>query len=63
MMKQSTKDKAEGTFHELKGAIKGEAGQLTNNPGLRAEGFVERVAGKIQKKLGQIEKGADKSEE
>ena len=63
MMKQSTKDKAEGTFHELKGAIKGKAGQLTNNPGLRARGFVEKVAGKIQKKVGQIEKGADKSEE
>jgi len=30
-VKPSTKDKAEGKFHEMKGKIKEKAGQLTNN--------------------------------
>jgi uncharacterized protein YjbJ (UPF0337 family) len=56
MMKQSTKDEAQGAFHDLKGAIKGKVGKLTNDPGLEAEGLVEKVGGKIQKKIGQAEK-------
>jgi uncharacterized protein YjbJ (UPF0337 family) len=60
MMKQSTKDKAQGAFRELKGAIKRKAGKLTNNPRLEAEGIVEKIAGKIQKKIGQAEKAAEK---
>jgi uncharacterized protein YjbJ (UPF0337 family) len=60
MMKQSTKDKARGKFHELKGTIKGQAGKLTNDPGLEAEGMVEKFAGKIQKKIGQAGKAVEK---
>jgi uncharacterized protein YjbJ (UPF0337 family) len=60
MMKQSTKDEAQGAFHELKGAIKGKAGKLTNDADLEAEGLVEKVAGKIQKKIGQVEKVVEK---
>ncbi len=56
MMKQSTKDKAEGKFHEIKGKIKAKAGQLTHKPGLEAEGKTERAAGKVQGKLGKVEK-------
>jgi uncharacterized protein YjbJ (UPF0337 family) len=55
MIKQSTKDKAQGSVHELKGAIKREVGSLTNDPDLEAEGVVEKVLGKIQKKIGQAE--------
>jgi uncharacterized protein YjbJ (UPF0337 family) len=60
MMKQSTKDKAQGKFHEVKGAIKRKAGKLTNDPGLEAEGIVEKIGGKIQKKIGQAEKAVEK---
>jgi len=60
MMKQSTKDEAQGAFHELKGTVKGKAGKLTNDPGLEAEGLVEKVGGKIQKKIGQAEKVVEK---
>jgi uncharacterized protein YjbJ (UPF0337 family) len=60
MMKRSTKDKAKGIFHEWKGTIKGKAGKLTNNPGLEAKGIVEKIAGKIQRKLGQVEKTVEK---
>ena len=33
-MKQSTKDKARGTFHEVKGKAKEKVGRATNNPDL-----------------------------
>jgi uncharacterized protein YjbJ (UPF0337 family) len=55
-MKQSTKDKAKGNFHEVKGKVREKAGQLTNNPNLEAEGQDEKVGGKVQKKIGQVEK-------
>ena len=60
MMKQSAKDKAQGSFHELKGTIKRKAGKLTNDPGLEAEGVVEKIAGKIQTTMGRAEKVVEK---
>jgi uncharacterized protein YjbJ (UPF0337 family) len=59
-MKPSTKDEAEGTFHEVKGKIKEKVGQLTNDPGLEGEGIGEKIVGKIQKKIGQVEKVVEK---
>jgi uncharacterized protein YjbJ (UPF0337 family) len=55
-MKQSTKDQIAGELHKVKGNVKEKAGQVTNNPGLAAEGKVENLAGKTQKKVGQVEK-------
>ena len=54
-MKQSTKDKAKGKFHEVKGKVKEKVGRATNNPDLEAEGQVEKIGGKFQKKIGQVE--------
>ena len=59
-MKDSTKDQAEGIFHDLKGAVKRKTGELTNNPGLEVEGAMEQIGGQIQKKLGQVEKVIEK---
>ena len=59
-MKDSTKDKVEGTFHDLKGSVKEKAGKVVNNPDLQDEGTAEKVAGKIQKKVGDIEKVVEK---
>ena len=59
-MKPSTKDKAEGKFHEVKGMVKEKAGQLMNNPSLQAEGIVEKAAGKVQGILGQVQKSLEK---
>ena len=53
-MKPSTKDQIKGKFHEVKGKAKEKAGQVTNNPDLESEGRSENLAGKVQKKLGQI---------
>jgi len=55
-MKSSTKDRAEGTFHELKGKAKEIAGKVTDNPKLEGEGTGEKIAGKVQEKIGQVKK-------
>jgi uncharacterized protein YjbJ (UPF0337 family) len=59
-MKGSTKDKVQGAAHEAKGAVKEKVGRATNNPRLEAEGNDEKVAGKAQKKVGDIEKVFEK---
>src|SRR5713226_5520313 len=55
-MKDSTKDETKGAFHEAKGKIKEKAGRATNNHDLVAEGENENLAGKVQKKVGQVKK-------
>jgi uncharacterized protein YjbJ (UPF0337 family) len=55
-VKQSTKDEIKGNLHEAKGTVKQKAGQLINNSNLTAEGQKEKLAGKIQEKVGQVEK-------
>jgi uncharacterized protein YjbJ (UPF0337 family) len=60
-MKDSTKDKAEGTAHEVKGAVKEKIGHVTNDPDLETEGTVEKAGGKFQKKVGEAEKVIEKA--
>ena len=55
-MKSSIRDKEEGVFHEVKGKAKEIAGEISDNPELEAEGTGEKVAGKVQKKIGQVKK-------
>ena len=55
-MKSSTKDQAEGTFHQMKGKLKEVAGELSDNPKLEAEGIGEKIAGEVQEKVGQVKK-------
>ena len=55
-MKSSTKDQVGGTLHELKGKVKEVAGKLSDNPKLEAEGTGEKIAGKVQGKIGQVKK-------
>jgi uncharacterized protein YjbJ (UPF0337 family) len=59
-MKSSTKDQVEGKFHEVKGTIKETAGKLSDNPKLEGEGTGERIAGKVQEKIGQLKKVLNK---
>jgi uncharacterized protein YjbJ (UPF0337 family) len=59
-MKQSTKDKAKGKFHEVKGKVKETVGRATNDPDLEAEGLGEKLGGKVLKKIGQVEKVLEK---
>ena len=59
-MKPSTRDEAIGKIHEVKGKVKEKIGRLTNNPELEGEGIGEKLAGKVRKKIGQIEKVMEK---
>ena len=59
-MKNSTKDQAAGTLHEVKGKVKEKVGRITNNPNLVEDGQDENVAGKVQKKIGQVQKVIEK---
>lgn len=59
-MKPSTENEIAGRVHEVKGTIKEKVGELTNDPDLEGEGIVEKVTGKIQTKLGQVEKAVEK---
>jgi len=59
-MKPSTTDQIKGTLHVMKGAVKQKAGEVTNNPNLEADGLTEKLAGEVQKKVGQIEKVFEK---
>jgi uncharacterized protein YjbJ (UPF0337 family) len=55
-MKDSTKDKTEGRFHEVKGKVKEKVGRVTNNSDLEGEGEDEKIGGKVEKRIGQVEK-------
>jgi uncharacterized protein YjbJ (UPF0337 family) len=55
-MKPSTRDEIAGKVHEVKGTIKEKVGELTNDSDLEGEGIGEKIAGKVQKKIGQVEK-------
>jgi uncharacterized protein YjbJ (UPF0337 family) len=59
-MKPSTENEIAGKVHEVKGKIKEKVGQLTNDPDLEAEGFGEKIGGKVQVKIGQVEKAVEK---
>lgn len=54
-MKRSTANQVKGTLHELKGAAKKKAGELTDNPKLKVEGQIEQLGGTLQRKAGQLE--------
>jgi len=55
-MKSGNRDKTEGAFHKVKGKVREVAGKLSDNPKLEAEGTGEKLAGKVQEKIGQVKK-------
>jgi uncharacterized protein YjbJ (UPF0337 family) len=55
-MSDSANDKVKGAIHQAKGKVKEVAGTLTDNPKLHDKGVVENIAGKVQEKVGKIEK-------
>jgi uncharacterized protein YjbJ (UPF0337 family) len=59
-MQDSTKDKVQGAAHEFRGAVKEKLGHATNNPKLENDGTAEKLGGKIQKKVGDVEKVFEK---
>jgi uncharacterized protein YjbJ (UPF0337 family) len=59
-MNPSTKDQIAGTVDEVKGKVKEKAGHLVGNTHLEDEGRAQNLGGKVQKKVGQIEKVLEK---
>jgi uncharacterized protein YjbJ (UPF0337 family) len=55
-MKSSTKDQVEGKLREIKGRVKEAVGHATNNPDVTNQGRAEKLAGRVQKKVGQVKK-------
>jgi uncharacterized protein YjbJ (UPF0337 family) len=55
-MKSSTRDEAEGKWHQAKGKAKEVIGKASNNPELEAEGNVEKFRGRAQEKIGDVKK-------
>lgn len=59
-MKDSTTDQVKGAFKEAKGTVKEKVGELTNDPKLANKGRDENLEGKVQKKVGQVERVFEK---
>jgi len=57
-MKDSMKNKFEGSTHQMKGAVKETIGHATHDRRREFEGSAEKNAGKEQKKNGDFEKTA-----
>jgi uncharacterized protein YjbJ (UPF0337 family) len=55
-MKSSTRHQARGKLENLKGKIKEVAGIVTGQRKLEGEGKNQKLTGKAQEKLGQVEK-------
>ena len=52
------KDTVKGATKEATGSIKEAAGKVTGNERLEAEGAAEKIAGKIQKGVGDLKDAA-----
>jgi uncharacterized protein YjbJ (UPF0337 family) len=52
------KDTVKGAAKEAKGSVKEAAGKATGNERLEAEGAGEKVAGKVQKGVGNLKDAA-----
>jgi uncharacterized protein YjbJ (UPF0337 family) len=55
-MKTSSRDKAEGKFHKIKGKLNGVAGVITDDIEREIKGKAENIAGRVQEKIGQVKK-------
>ena len=55
-MNPCSKDEVERKVQEVKRAMKAKVGKLTNTPELEADGKAEKVAGRAQRKIGQVKK-------
>ncbi len=55
-MKSSTTDKIAGKVRQVTGAVKEKVGAYRRDPDLQHEGAAEKIRGKVQSKIGDIEK-------
>lgn len=55
-MKPSTSNKIEGAARQAAGKIKETTGRAINNPDMEAEGTAEKISGKVERKVGEVQK-------
>ena len=55
-MRASTKDRAKGRVKEAKGKLKEKAGRATRDVDLENRGTADKIGGKVQRKVGEIER-------
>lgn len=55
-MKASTKNQAQGMFHKVVGKVKEVFGVVSVNADLESQGKDEKLTGKVQQKVGEVEK-------
>ncbi len=53
-------ERVKGSLKKLSGSIKEQAGKLTGNKDLEADGIIEKTEGEFQDAIGQIKDGARK---
>ena len=56
----SWEDREQGKYREVKGKVKGDIGGTWNSPRVIMEGQEEKVAGKVQQKVGDAKKLVNK---
>ena len=54
-MKNSSMNQGKGKMREIKGRVKEGFGVMTNNPDLEGRGKGDKMAGKVQRKVGEIQ--------
>lgn len=59
-MSSSTHDKIKGRAKEAVGKVKEETGKAIGNPNLQDRGTAEKVAGKVERKVGEVKKVFEK---
>ena len=55
-MKNSTHDRIEGSAKQVRGKAKVAAGKVAGSPRLKAKGYADVAEGKVQKKIGDLER-------
>jgi uncharacterized protein YjbJ (UPF0337 family) len=55
-MKSSTQDRIRGKANEAKGKTKQSVGKRVGRPDIEEEGEAEELAGKVQRKVGEVKK-------
>ena len=54
-MKLSTRYRARGLFHEVRGTVRAFAGRIGSNRALGVKGKFERFTGKVQQRVGKTQ--------
>ena len=58
-MKHSTRNKTRGSAREWKGKMKQDMGRMTHHPDMEERGAGEKMSGKVQRKVGEIQQVFD----